>query len=119
MALSREHQVLEHLLGHDGWLLLRARMQDVVRLYYEQILIPSSKRKDSVPDDFIRGAIAALREMTEWPESEVKAAYGEIELEATRVREMREEEPLFGDRRPAFEEGDDHGRSENGSGASE
>jgi len=118
MPIDREHQVLEHLLGHDGWLLVRARMLDIVRLYYEQLLNPSAKRKDMVPDDFIRGAIAALREVIEWPESEVKAAYTQDEEAALRDKESLEEIPLFGGSRPAFENGDGHGRPEDGTGAS-
>lgn len=115
--MTREHEALEHLTGHDGWGLVRARILDLVRIYYEQLLIPSQKRKDTVPDDFIRGAIAALREIVEWPDAEVQAAHAQEEEEALRDMESHNVVPLFGNGRP-IPEGEGHGRPEDGSTAS-
>jgi hypothetical protein len=112
MPLSREHETLEHLITHEGWALIQARIQDTVRILYQEILSPSEERKKRLPDDFIRGSISALRELVEWPQAELKLAY---DLEAEQVaaaRDAAEIIPLFGEGRPFPGNGDGHGRPE-------
>lgn len=82
--------------------LYKPKITEEVKLLYQQILDPSQKRKDSRPDDYLRGMIAGLRFAIEWPEQE-------MELAAARLRQEQEDEkqliiPLFGNGQPIPQE---------------
>jgi hypothetical protein len=118
MGLSREHELLENLLAHPAWEhILKPVITEKVTLYYSQLLSPTQGRKDVAPDDYLRGAIEALRWVVTYPQAEIDAAKEEAAREEAAAREAAEEVPLFGGGRPTFETGEDHGRSgESGSG---
>jgi hypothetical protein len=56
-----------------------------VKMYYMDLLEPSTVRKDKMPDDYLRGQIAALKWLIEWPEKE---------LEEAQINEQQEQEML-------------------------
>ena len=117
MALSREHELLENLSIHPAWEhILKPVIAEKVSVYYAQLLDPSQARKDSASDDFLRGAIIALRWVVKYPQTEIEAGRSAEQDAEAAVREMAEVVPLFGDSRPVSETGETHGRAEDGSG---
>lgn len=68
-SISDEHRALGWMLQSEGWIgVVRPVIAERVRALYAKLLDPSKKRKEGMPDDFIRGEIAALKWMIEWPE---------------------------------------------------
>ena len=119
MGLSREHELLENLLVHPAWEhILKPVIAEKVKVYYAQLLDPSVVRKDYAPDDFLRGAIGALKWVITYPQAEIDAARLDSQEAETAAREAAEEVPLFGGGRPTSETGEDHGRSQRGSSGS-
>lgn len=58
-----------------GWTdVLRPAVAEKVKTLYAKLIDPSEKRKENLPDDFIRGEIASLKWILEWPEKEMQAA---------------------------------------------
>ncbi len=74
-GLKEEHQALGFMLMCPAWDgLYKARIAERVREYYALLLEPSTKTREAYPDDYIRGAIAALKWAIEWPDQEMNAA---------------------------------------------
>jgi hypothetical protein len=47
-------------------------MKERLLVLFKQLSIPTQTRKDNIPDDFIRGQIAAFNWIVEWPEKRAK-----------------------------------------------
>lgn len=70
-----EHEQLGFMLMCPAWEgLYKARIAEKVKEYYALLLEPSSKTRGDFPDDYLRGAIAALKWAIEWPDQEMNAA---------------------------------------------
>lgn len=94
--ISEEHQALAFMLSCRGWEgLYKARVAEKVSEFYNTILDPSRSRKDKLTDDYLRGAIAALKWAITWPDQELNAA-ALVAQEAEREAAANQQEPLFG-----------------------
>jgi len=85
IELSDEHRHLAGMLQSYGWeSVMKVIIAEKVKGLYVRLLDPTKKRKEEVPDDFIRGEIAALKWIIEWPEKEMAQV-------ARRIREAEEQ----------------------------
>lgn len=101
--LSEEHRALGYMLKTSAWEgLYRATIAERVKEYYRLLIDPSLKRKESLGDDFLRGAIHALQWAVTWPEQEMTKAAAELLQRAS--EEVPEEQPLVGGSRPPIDE---------------
>lgn len=71
----RDIAQLEALIGDPGWLQVKDRNEKIIRYWEKLLLVPSAQRKDTYPDDFLRGRIDALRSATDWPAAMVSQFY--------------------------------------------
>lgn len=68
MELEDEQHQLVHFLNNEGWnSVVKPELTRKVKALYEKLLDPKIVRKEELPDDFIRGQIAAFRYVVEWP----------------------------------------------------
>lgn len=82
---------------------MKPLIQEKAKTAYAQLLVPTHRRKADEPDDYLRGMIAALKWVVEYPEHEMDEAARE-ELEQERMaKQAAAQLPLFGDGRPAPE----------------
>ena len=101
--LSREHQALGYMLRTEGWNeVYRSRMVEEARELNKRLLDPSTRRKDSASDDYLRGAIYAIKRAIEWPDEEMNMAAAELLQRASEAQP--DEEPLVGGSRPPLDE---------------
>jgi hypothetical protein len=100
-----EHEQLGFMLMCPAWDgLYKARIAEKVREYYALLLEPSSKTRDAFPDDYLRGAIAALKWAIEWPDQEMNAAAILAQEEARDAAESGTQgQRLFGGSPPGAE----------------
>jgi len=92
--LSPEHDQLSHLLLSPAWDgIIKAAVNQRVKMMYDQLVDPSKKRKERLPDDYIRGFIGACRWMLTFPEEEMNRAIEAIQVEQ---RPKPPLQPLFG-----------------------
>lgn len=94
MHLTDEHRALSFMLMAPAWeALYKAKIAERVKEYYRLLLEPSTDLKKQYPDDYLRGAIAALKWAIEWPDMELNAA-----VVAAQTTPPADEEPmpLFG-----------------------
>jgi hypothetical protein len=77
MDIDARHKDLGFLLMSNAWNeVMKPEVARRVKGLYAQLIDPSTKRKDRLPDDFIRGQIEALKWMLEWPEKEMQLVSG-------------------------------------------
>ena len=72
--LSQEHQSLKFMLHIPGWELLKAALGERQKEMIATILSPKASRKDTIPDDYIRGYVQGMLDMAMWPQQEVEEA---------------------------------------------
>lgn len=73
--VQKTHQDLGWLLMSTGWNdVMKPAVVERAKSLTSRLLDPSAQRKDRLPDDYIRGQIAALRWLIEWPEKEMQQA---------------------------------------------
>ena len=113
--MDRTHHLLASLTAHPGWEeLMKPVIAARVRVYYDQLINPSAARKETVPDDFLRGAIDALKWVVTYPEMELNAHRIAEQEEEAANRELADVVPLFGGGRPDSGNGESHGRGREG-----
>lgn len=101
--LSDEHKALGYMLQTPGWNgLYMGKMLEEARILNARLLDPSQKRKDSQSDDFLRGAIFAIKRALEWPDEEMTMAAAELLARAS--TEPVIEDPLVGGSRPSYDD---------------
>ena len=94
--ISDEHKALAFMLQCRGWEgLFKPRVAEKVQEFYQQILDPSRSRKEKLNDDYLRGAIAALKWAVTWPDQELNAAVI-VAQEQSRETAAEDNQPLFG-----------------------
>jgi len=97
--LSDEDKALGYLLTCPAWdSVYKATLAQQAQIWNRQLLDRSASRKNSYPDDFLAGAIYALKWAVEWPDQKLNKAAAEL-LERV-ASEAVEEEPLVGGSRP-------------------
>lgn len=88
MDIDEKHRNLAHLLLSLGWNdVFKPVALQRIKTLYDRLLDPQGSRKDKLPDDFVRGQIAALRWALEWPEKEMA-------IVAQALREREEDEAV-------------------------
>lgn len=100
--LDAEHQALGHMLLTPGWDFFKHMLGDQARAWNEQLLSPSQNRKDTTPDDFLRGCIHGMRVALMWPDKEMDRAAADLLARAS--EEPPVEPPLVGGSRPPYDE---------------
>jgi len=94
--LSDEHTALAFTVSTRGWEeLFKPRIAQRAQEYYELLLDPAVSRKEKMNDDYLRGAIAALKWVVTWPDLELNAAATAVQ-EANREAAANEQQPFFG-----------------------
>lgn len=75
LPVDEVHAQLGWLLMSQGWMaVMRPAITERAKVLTARLLDPTAGRKDRIPDDFIRGQVAALRWLIEWPEKEMQKA---------------------------------------------
>lgn len=70
--LSDYHRWLGYLLMSPAWNeIFKPKVAERGKILYDKLIDPKASRKENLPDDYIRGQIAALKWMMEWPEKEM------------------------------------------------
>lgn len=96
MPLSEVHEELARLLTSPAWTdLVKARISGRVKVLYDKLIDPEENRKERLPDDYIRGFIAACRWILVFPDEEMKQAVKATLAESVPPPEVA---PLFGER---------------------
>jgi hypothetical protein len=100
MNISREHRELSFMLMCPAWSgLYKAKIAERVTEYYRLLLEPSTTdTKKEYPDDYLRGAIAALKWAIEWPDRELNAAVIASQDDVVPTAAGEPNQPLFGGR---------------------
>lgn len=93
-SLSDRHRYLGYLLMSPGWKeVILPTIGERAKMLYDKLIDPKESRKENLPDDFIRGQIAVLKWIIEWPEKEMQLA----------AQQMAEQEIMNGIKAPTEE----------------
>lgn len=77
--LDDYHRYLGYLLMSPGWNeIFKPKIAERAKVLYDRLIDPSAKRKDNLPDDYIRGQIATLKWILEWPEKAMQLVANQI-----------------------------------------
>ena len=71
-SIEERYQLVSSLSTHEGWTKIAIPIiSNRVKTLYTRLIDPSERRKEALPDDYIRGQIAALKWMIEWPDKQL------------------------------------------------
>ena len=60
--MSNENDLLAELVMHPGWKVLRKELQEQLRFYQEDLLVPAEKEFDLVRKEGVTRAMQALKQ---------------------------------------------------------
>jgi len=96
MPIDLKMAELQQTIGSPGWNeTLVPLISQRAKMLYDQLLEPSKTRQDKLPDDFIRGQIAALRWVVSGPRELVEAAV-RASSEEEAAKDAAPIPPMFG-----------------------
>jgi hypothetical protein len=102
--LTEEHKALAFTIDSPGWMLFLRKGGERQKEYMGKLLDPSKQRGEALPDDYLRGYIAALLWSATWPRQEVEQAVQDERDELAMVNDQAKYDLIekcgytFGDR---------------------